>query len=64
MKDTDIYNRMNDPKVVKTYIKMIRELDMDIVNQLYENIKQHASDHNRFKDIQAIYEHRLEHNKE
>jgi len=55
---------MNDPKVVKTYIKMIRELDIDTVNKLFDNIKEQANDHYRFSDIQAIYNDRLEHNKE
>jgi hypothetical protein len=64
MKDSHIYIRMNDPKVVKTYIKMIRELDIDTVNKLFDNIKEQANDHYRFSDIQAIYNDRLEHNKE
>ena len=59
-KDTHIYQRMNDPRIVKGYIKMLRESDIDTANKLFLRIKNEASDHYRFNDIQAIYQDRLD----
>jgi len=66
MKDSHIYQRMNNPTVVKTYINMINNNDMETVNYLVGNITMAANDHPRFNAIIAAYNDRLsrEENKE
>lgn len=63
-KDTHIYQRMNDPRIVKGYLKMLRESDIDIANKFFLRIKNDASDHPRFTDIRNIYEHRIDNTQE
>lgn len=58
MKDSHIYQRMNNPMVMKTYTNMIRNYEMDIVNDLYNNITKNASDHPRYSAIVEAYEAR------
>lgn len=59
MKDSHIYNRMNDTKVVKVYLNMIRENALQDVKHLVGNITLEASDHPRYPAIMTAYEQRL-----
>ena len=60
MNNSHIFQRMNDPRIVKGYLKMLRECDLETAKILYMRIQNEASDHIRFTDIKAIYEHRLQ----
>lgn len=62
MKQSHIYQRMNDNRIVKGYIKLLRESDLTTAKLLFQNITLEAYDHPRYLDIKQIYEARLEHN--
>lgn len=66
MKGTHIYDRMSNPTVVKTYINMINENDLENVKFLVGNITLEANDHPRYPAIMEAYNNRLirENNKE
>ena len=55
MKDTHIYNRMNNPTVMRTYINLLKTLDVDSALELYNNIKSQAVDHPKFSVIEEVY---------
>jgi hypothetical protein len=59
MKDSHIYNRMNDTQVVKVYLHMIKENPIENVKHLVGNITLEASDHPRYPAIMTAYEARL-----
>lgn len=59
MKNTEIYNRMNNPQVFRGYVNMIKNLDVDIVEQLRENIKEQASDHPKYEMLEKLFVERL-----
>lgn len=66
MKDSHIYQRMNNPKVVKGYLNTILHKDLQLAQQLFGNITLVASDHPRYPAIVDAYQNRLnrENNKE
>jgi len=66
MKDSEIYQRMNNPKVVQGYLKTILHGDLDIAKNIYGNITLVANDHPRYEAIKVAYENRMnrENNKE
>jgi len=59
MKDSHIYNRMNNPNVIKTYLHMINTLDIANVKFLVGNITLEASDHVRYPAIMEAYTNRM-----
>ena len=67
MKGTHLYERMSNPNVVKTYIHMINNNEIELVKALIGNLSMEADDHPRFPAIVEAYTNRLireENNKE
>lgn len=58
MKDSHIYQRMNNTQVMKVYMNMIKTYEDDIVKDLFANITKEASDHPKYENIKAAYEQR------
>lgn len=58
MKDTHIYQRMNNTQVMKGYINIIKTYEDDVVKQLFANITKDASDHPHYNSLKAAYEQR------
>lgn len=58
MKDSHIYQRMNNTQVMKVYMNMIKTYEDDIVKDLFANITKEASDHPKYSNIKAAYEER------
>lgn len=59
MKDSHIYQRMNNTQVMKVYMNMIKTYEEDIVKDLFANITKEASDHPKYSNIKAAYEQRF-----
>lgn len=59
MKDSHIYQRMNNTQVMKVYMNMIKTYEEDIVKNLFANITKEASDHPKYSNIKAAYEERF-----
>lgn len=66
MKDSHIYERMNNPKVVKGYLNTILNQELWIAQALYGNITLEANDHPRYPAVHDAYQNRMnrENNKE
>lgn len=66
MKGSHIYERMNNSQVVKVYLHMIKNDDLNVVKALVGNITLEADDHPRYGAILSAFESRLiyENNKE
>jgi hypothetical protein len=66
MKDSHIYQRMNNPKVVKGYLNTILHKDFFTAKTLFGNITLAANDHPRYQAIVDAYQNRVnrENNKE
>lgn len=56
MKDSHIYKRMNEPRIYKGYVRMIRESSIDVAKALLDNITTHASDHPKYQTLIEIYQ--------
>ena len=59
MKTSEIYQRMNNPNVLKGYAQMIRTCDEDTVKELRDNITKQANDHPKFELIEKLFVERL-----
>ena len=59
MNKHDLYIRMNNPGVIRVYAQMIRTSDVNIVTELYNNLKEHAHDHPKFTDLEKLYKERI-----
>ena len=59
MKDSHIYQRMNNTQVMKVYMNMIKTYEEDIVKDLFANITKEAGDHPKYSNIKAAYEQRF-----
>ena len=66
MKDSHIYQRMDNPKVVKGYLNTILHEELYIAKALFANITLEANDHVRYPAIVDAYTNRInrEENKE
>lgn len=60
MKGSHIYERMNNPNVLKTYVGMINFLDLNTVKALVGNITLEANDHPRYSIIMEAYTARVQ----
>jgi len=58
MKNSHIFERMNNPKVVKGYLHTILYSEYDIATELYNNITVEALDHPRYQAIKDAYDNR------
>ena len=59
MKDSHLYNRLSNPTAVKVMLFMIRNDDIKIVHELYNNLEREANDHPGFNIIKNAYEQRV-----
>jgi len=59
MKDNHIYQRMSNHRIVQHYVCLIQTKEIDIAIELYNNIKNEASDHQKFHLIQTAYNKRM-----
>lgn len=59
MKNTEIYQRLNNPTVVKGYAQMIRNSEEHIVRDLRKNITEQANDHPKFETLEILFKERL-----
>ena len=59
MNNSHLYQRLNNPQVVKTYLNMIKIYELDIVNALFGNLTLEANDHPKYKLIQEAYNARM-----
>lgn len=59
MKGKHLYERLSNPQVVKTYIHMINNNDIELVKALVGNISMEADDHPRYPAIVEAYNNRL-----
>lgn len=59
MKDSHIYQRMNNTQVMKVYMNMIKVYEEDIAKSLFTNITKEAGDHPKYSNIKAAYEERF-----
>jgi flagellar biosynthesis/type III secretory pathway ATPase len=54
-------NRLNTPSVSRVYAQIIRKEELSIVNDLMKNLKQYASNHEKYIDLVGIYKERFGH---
>jgi flagellar biosynthesis/type III secretory pathway ATPase len=54
-------NRLNTPSVSRVYAQIIRKEELTIVNDLMKNLKQYASNHEKYIDLVGIYKERFGH---
>lgn len=54
-------NRLNTPSVSRVYAQIIRKEELSIVNDLMKNLKQYASNHEKYIDLAGIYKERFGH---
>ena len=59
MKNTDLYQRMNNTHVLRTYAHMIKNSDIDTVIKLRENLLEQANDHVAYKRLDEMFVERL-----
>lgn len=59
MKDSHIYNRMNDKDVINYYLDVIATQPLDNVKFLVGNITLEADDHKYYPTIVRAYQKRL-----
>ena len=59
MKNTDLYQRMNNTHVLRTYVHMIKNSDIDTVIKLRENLLEHANDHPAYQRLDEMFVERL-----
>lgn len=59
MKDSHIYQRMNNTQVMKVYMNMIKTYEEDIVKDLFANITKEANDHPKYSNLKAAYDERF-----
>jgi hypothetical protein len=59
MKDTHLYQRMNNPTAFKVYMNMIKTYELDIVKELFANLTKDASDHPKYEVLKSAYDSRI-----
>lgn len=59
MKGSHIYNRMGNQKVFNSYLKMIKDYEIDTVKDLISNVTMEASDHPKYAQLMLAYNERL-----
>lgn len=59
MKDSHIYQRMNNTKVMAIYMNMINTSEEKVAKELFANVTKEASDHPRYSNIKAAYDKRF-----
>ena len=59
MKHTHLYDRLSNPNAYKIIMKMISESNMEVVQELYDNLKTNASNHPKFNELQKQYDERV-----
>ena len=59
MKKNDFYVRLDNPGVVRVYAQMIRIEPIDVVRELYNNLKTHAHEHPKFTQLKPLFVERL-----
>lgn len=59
MKSKEIYQRLNNPNVVKVYVNMIKTSPENVVRELRANITEHADDHPKFEMLEQLFVERL-----
>lgn len=59
MKNKEIYQRLNNPNVVKVYANMIKTSPENVVRELRTNITEHADDHPKYQMLENMFKERL-----
>lgn len=59
MKDSHIYSRMNNPKVINAYLKILADGEIQDAKNLFANIILEANDHPRFSQLETVYNERF-----
>lgn len=54
-----IRQRLNDYRVVKTYISMIKNSDIEIVKELRNNLNTQANGHPKQLELEVLFKERL-----
>lgn len=60
MRGTHLYDRLSNPTVVKVYMNMINNNDLENVKYLIGNITLEANDHPRYNALLEAYNNRLQ----
>lgn len=59
MKQNEIYQRLNNPNVVKVYVNMIKTSPESVVRELRKNIELQASEHPKYEMLENLFIERL-----
>lgn len=59
MKDTHLYQRLNNLNAVKTFMNMIKTGEKQIADELFANLTKDANDHPKYDNIKAAYVERF-----
>jgi len=55
----ELYVRMNNGRIFKSYIKMIKEYPEDIAKELMINLTSQALDHPKYAEVKQVYDERF-----
>jgi hypothetical protein len=50
---------MNNPQVIRGYVQMIRNSEIEVVKDLRKNITEQANDHPKFEQLEQLFKERL-----
>ena len=59
MKDSHLYQRLDNINAFKVYCTMFRTYELETVKEIYDNLTIQASDHPKYQTLKDIYEARL-----
>ena len=55
----EFYERMNNMSAYRTYALMIRTSELDVVQNLYDNLSTHVSNHPKYPQLHELFKERL-----
>lgn len=55
----ELYDRLNNITIVKIYSNMIKNGELQVVRDLYENLNTHCSTHTQYQKLLPLFKERL-----